>query len=118
VRFHPRLATWLVGTCVVGCSSYHTIADPATALQPSRAPAHSVRVTKQDGQRFTLEDPVVDGDSLRGRSLNGRVTTLALADVAMVEVSKTNVVATVAVAAGSVAMLYGVIFLVTFDMGS
>ena len=118
MRFHPRLATLLLASCVVGCSSYHTIADPATALSPSRTPAHSVRVTRRDGQRFTLEDPVVDGDSLRGRNLNGRAMTLALADVAAVEVSKTNVVATAAVAAGSVAMLYGVLFLVTFDMGS
>jgi len=113
VRFRPWSATMLLATCVVACSSYHTIADPATSLQPS--PAHSVRVTRQDGSRFMLEAAFVSGDSLRGHTLNGRTVALALTEVAAVERSKTNVVATVAVAAGATALFGAVSFIATFN---
>ena len=105
MRRHRWPAAALLATWVAACSSQYLIADPATALQPSPSPIRSVRVTQRGGQQLTLQDPVADGDSLRGRTLNGRTVALAFADLERVESSRTNVVATVAVVTAATVLL-------------
>jgi len=109
VKTNRMIAAGLLAIYLVACSSYHTIADPATALQPSPKPIHSVRVTLHDGKKFVLKDAMVYGDSLRGFTLNGRAQSVALADLAKVEAPKTNVAATVGVIAGATVLLGAVV---------
>jgi hypothetical protein len=76
-----------------GCVGWHTsTVEPAILIAQDHPGA--VRVTRQDGSRLLIYNPVVEGDSLRGRAGRHPVA-LPLADVASVAVQKTRVGATV-----------------------
>lgn len=112
MRQDRRSVVVLLATCLVACSSYHTIADPAHELQPSPKSSRSVRVTQRDGKRLALQSASVQGDSLRGLTLNGQAMAIALTDVATVEAPRTKVGATVVVVTGATILLTAGIFAV------
>lgn len=85
-----RLILALLATATLpACTAYRTMSDPAAALAAPK-PARDARLTLRSGERFELEFPRVEGDSLSGFLFGGELRKVALADVARVEVQKVS----------------------------
>jgi len=85
VSLSPAL---LLGVFIAACTTYQNLADPANELQPSPSPVAQARVTLRDGERFDLDAPCVEGDSLTGMSAEGLPRHVALTEVSRVQVPK------------------------------
>lgn len=98
-----------------GCMAWETPAvAPATLI--SRDQPGAVRVTRQDGSRVIVYQPVVDADSLRGRQRRGTIT-LSLSDMSRLEVQKTQAAATVAGLTLTAAAIGAMIMVSTVQIG-
>lgn len=79
----------LAAATLPACTAYRTMSDPVAGLAAPK-PARDARVTLRTGERFELEFPRVEGDSLSGFLFGGALRKVALADVARVEVQKVS----------------------------
>jgi hypothetical protein len=92
----------LVGCYLPACTGWHTQSAAPEQVMTTKHPAQ-VRITRQDGSRVVLLQPVIEGDSVTGRdagasggpdSLKPRIA-VALAEVRTVELQQTDAAKTV-----------------------
>ena len=110
MRTIRRTAALLLVVGVQACTSYHLVADPATALQASPSPVKSARITCRSGGQVVLNSPWVDGDSLRGGAPAGHVHAVSLADASLVEVRTADDTKTFLLVLGSLVAVMGAVF--------
>ena len=98
------LAAWCSSACT------HWKVQSAFPEQVVSRRPQKVRVTRDDGSRMVLRQPVIAGDTIYGAPRNGRVSAgsprpaVALTDIGDVAVRKVNVVSTVALTLGTLAL--------------
>ena len=95
---HVSLALLGLFLLVTACTSYKQIGLGDVAGHGK------VRVTLTDGERETLHDPWVEGDSIKGKNL----PAVPLDQVAKLEAKKTDTGATVALVMGLLVVAGGV----------
>jgi hypothetical protein len=98
------LAAWCSSACT------HWKVQSAFPEQVVSRRPQRVRVTRDDGSRIVLRQPVIVGDTLYGAPRSGRVSAasprpaVALTNVSDVAVRKVNVVSTAARTVGTLAL--------------
>lgn len=73
---------------IVGCTSYHVLADPVASLQAPPKPIKKVRVTIDTGKRFEIMSPHLSGDSIQGSLRDGSAVSVPMKTVQAAELRR------------------------------
>jgi len=117
------LAVLLIALLISGCSTWQVTKVPASALTPAHKLPNRIRLELRDGKVLYLDEPRVDGDSLRGvlvpqpvehkpafgskAYIAGRPTrAVALGDIATIESNRFSAPVTLVTVIGGAGLIF------------